>query len=367
MKELQIWESFTDIPGDKGGSAVFLSLESKACEAASELEVEQINNKDGIKNIVAKLDKLYLKDETQSAYEAYDNFERFKCPSDMSISDYINEFERLLNKTKQYGTTMSTDVLAYRLLKSANLSETHEQLARTTIKELKYDEMQLQLRTIFEDNDNSNSESQVQIKMELITQTEHQNEKVYYGYNTFSQCGKQSNRYLRPSTRGGYRMRNRGNFQQQSFRGRNFIRGSQSQYAQSQRRNEKNPLHEYGQYTRCTICESIFHWTAACPHRKANAGEIHHHVTLLQSNLIDQDCMKIFISESLSAAVLDSAATSTVAGKTWMDCYIDSLPEEKQTKISYSKSQNMFKFGSGDPVKSLHTCFHWKLRYIYGK
>ena len=70
----------------------------------------------------------------------------------------------------------------------------------------------------------------------------------------------------------------------------------------------------------------------ACPHRKAGAGEIHHHVTLFQSNLIDQDCMKIFVSESLSTAVLDSAVTSTVAGKTWMDCYIDSLPEETQTK-----------------------------------
>ena len=112
----------------------------------------------------------------------------------MSMSDYINEFERLLNKTKQYGTTMSTDVLAYRLLKSANLSETHEQLARATTKELKYDEMQLQLKKIFGDNDNSNSESQVQIKMELINQTKHQNKEVYYGYNnTFSQRGKQSN------------------------------------------------------------------------------------------------------------------------------------------------------------------------------
>ena len=89
-------------------------------------------------------------------------------------------------------------------------------------------------------------------------------------------------------------------------------------------------------------------------HREAGAGEIHHHVTLFQSNLIDQDSMKIFVSESLSAAVLDSAVTSTVAGKTWMDCYIDSLPEEKQTKISSSKSQNMFKFVSGDPAKSLH-------------
>ena len=64
---------------------------------------------------------------------------------------------------------------------------------------------------------------------------------------------------------------------------------------------------------------------------------------MFQSNLIDQDCMKTFVSELLSAAVLDSAATSTVAGKTWMDWYIDSLSEEKQTKISHSKSQNMFK------------------------
>ena len=87
----------------------------------------------------------------QSAYEAYDNFERFKRPSDMSVSDYINEFERLLNKTKQYGTTTSTDALAYRLLKSANVLDTHKQLTRATIKEPKYDDMQLQSKKIFGD------------------------------------------------------------------------------------------------------------------------------------------------------------------------------------------------------------------------
>ena len=99
LNELQIWESFTDISGDKRGSAMFLSLKGKARDAALELEVaEQINNKDGIKNIVAKLDKLYLKDKTQSAYEAYDKFECFKHRINMSISDYLNEFERLLIK-----------------------------------------------------------------------------------------------------------------------------------------------------------------------------------------------------------------------------------------------------------------------------
>ena len=78
---------------------------------------------------------------------------------------------------------MSTDALAYHLLKSANLSETHEQLARVTIKELKYDEMQLQLKKIFGDNGNSNFESQMNIKMQLINQTKHQDEEIYHGYS----------------------------------------------------------------------------------------------------------------------------------------------------------------------------------------
>ena len=75
LKEIKIWQSFTDISEEKQGPAVFFTLEGKACEAAIELEVEEINHKDGIKNIIKKLDKLYLKDQTQAAYERYDNFE----------------------------------------------------------------------------------------------------------------------------------------------------------------------------------------------------------------------------------------------------------------------------------------------------
>ena len=42
-----------------------------------------------------------------------DSFERFRRPDDMTISDSIHEFERLLNKIKRYGSDMSTDILAY--------------------------------------------------------------------------------------------------------------------------------------------------------------------------------------------------------------------------------------------------------------
>ena len=146
FKELKIWQSFTDIPKAKQGPALFLILESKARETVSELDVDEINSDNGVKNIAACLDRLYLKDKTQTANETYDSFERFRRPDDMTISDYINEFERLLNKIKRYGSDMSTDIPAYRLLKSANLSEQHQQLARATITELTYDTMKTQLK-----------------------------------------------------------------------------------------------------------------------------------------------------------------------------------------------------------------------------
>ena len=42
------------------------------------------------------MNKLYLKDKLQMAYETYDAFEKFCRPEKMSIKEYINEFEHLL-------------------------------------------------------------------------------------------------------------------------------------------------------------------------------------------------------------------------------------------------------------------------------
>ena len=44
LKEIKIWQSFTEIAAEKQGPAVFLTLEGKAREAAIELEIEEINH-----------------------------------------------------------------------------------------------------------------------------------------------------------------------------------------------------------------------------------------------------------------------------------------------------------------------------------
>ena len=111
------------------GPALFLTLQDDAQDAVLELDADKIKGIDGVEQIIKCLDSLFKKDKTQCAFEALETFESYKRPKDLPITDFCNEFERLYNKTKTYGTTLSDDVLAFRLLKAANLPSHQEQLA----------------------------------------------------------------------------------------------------------------------------------------------------------------------------------------------------------------------------------------------
>ena len=157
-KELKIWEAFTSIDKKKQAPAIFLTLSGQAQEAVLEIDIEKLKAENGVEHLVNALDELYLIDETCSAYEAYEVFEKFIRPFNMSISDFIIQFERLYNKAKSYNMEIHEGVLAYRMLNSANLSENHKQLVRATLSDMKYVKMKEQLKKVFS-NVTSNRES----------------------------------------------------------------------------------------------------------------------------------------------------------------------------------------------------------------
>ena len=47
---------------------------------------------------MAKLDKLYKKDDTLFKFQALEAFQTYKRPSNLSIPEYINEFEKRLKR-----------------------------------------------------------------------------------------------------------------------------------------------------------------------------------------------------------------------------------------------------------------------------
>ena len=102
LKEIKIWQMFTDLPKAKQGAALFLTLSGKARDIARDIDVDSLASDDGIKIIIEKLNPLYLKDKVQNAYIQYEPFEAYKRPKELNMKDYINEFERLHNKIKEY-------------------------------------------------------------------------------------------------------------------------------------------------------------------------------------------------------------------------------------------------------------------------
>ena len=197
LLEINIWQGFTKEDETKQGRAIFLSLEVKTHQPSPVL----IKSKDGVKEIMKVLDKLYICDKVQLGFEIYNTFERLHCPADMTICGDINEFEPLLNKTTKFVTIMPEDILAYRLLKSADLSEEQEQLVKATIDKYMFKTMQEQLKRIYGDKKMSNEtnfKSDIKVENNTFYQkdshgddTDDRNETYYqrelnqYGYKKY--------------------------------------------------------------------------------------------------------------------------------------------------------------------------------------
>ena len=101
----------------------------------------------------------------------------------MNIIDYINEFERLYYEIQRYEMTLPTAVLAYRVLKSANISNEKQQSARVAMAELNYENMKKRLKAI-NDSSSFSAENSFEIKSEPTYVTDMKDEPVYYANNS---------------------------------------------------------------------------------------------------------------------------------------------------------------------------------------
>ena len=151
-KMLSIWRLVTTVEKEKQGAAVTMSLKGTAQEAVLELAEDEINGENGLEKVTEKLDKLYLKDATLEKFETLEEFDRFQRVPEKTIQEHILQFEKLYKKLKDKGTTMSDDLLAYKLLKSVQLSPQDEKIVKGTTGQLTFENMKTQLKKIFPDS-----------------------------------------------------------------------------------------------------------------------------------------------------------------------------------------------------------------------
>ena len=148
VKEVRMWQKLTSLPKGMQGSAIFLTLDQTACGIV-EIYANAICSDLGVENIISQLNKLYLLDELATSFEICHIFETYQRTESSSIDRYTTEYQSLLEKAQQCGLGYNDSIIAYKLLKSACLSEDQEDLIKRNIAKFSYDAVRYELSKVF--------------------------------------------------------------------------------------------------------------------------------------------------------------------------------------------------------------------------
>lgn len=96
------WQNLSGLTKTNHASANLLTLTSKALNAALQIPAADLAKDNGIDKLFERLDTLYLKDELSEKIKALESFETYKRSSNVSISDFLIEFDNKHFKIKQY-------------------------------------------------------------------------------------------------------------------------------------------------------------------------------------------------------------------------------------------------------------------------
>ena len=349
-KDIELWRKLTDTPKEKMGIALQYSCRTnkKIHEAVLNIADTDVEGEAGIDNVLKVLDELHNVDKKETAIQCYQEFLSLKRKQNQKIPDFIRQFETLASKTKSNGNTLSDDLLAFRLLESLNLSETDQRIIKSTAEAFTVDEIKKVVKKTYGD---SAYDTQY-IKPEPIFNTAtcrcacdkyegHQHQKgssededdVYYASNKWRKYKPNNTNSKTPSASSSYQF----SIKEPTRRG-------------------KNPLDRQGNITQCNYCYSINHWIENCPDKneenEPSTNETMYTVVLFEDDVENPNNITSLVYETIGCAVLDCGASKSVCGQRWLDLFISTLSQADQSKIVYSDTSSIFKFGSGDKVKA---------------
>ena len=365
-QELKAWRVITDLEKTKQGIAVALSLPEDDVireKVFDELDIDELKAEDGLDKLIIFLDEHLGKDDLADSIEKYDDFEDYKRGKNDSISDYISKFDSKYQRIKKKKMTLPEEILAFKLLKCANITTAERKLvltgmdysdratlysqAKSSLKKFKGDQI---LGAEHSTGILDKNIGAISVKQEPCDTYVAENETVYASNHNFSRGSFNSRGSYRG--RGGYRGRGYNGKYNQSF-------NASPSYPNKKNDRPVNPLGFDGKILTCAACGSYRHLMAKCPDSWENRGQsnqeiVHENVVLFTG--YDKANMSELEYEARKCAVLDCACSSTVCGEKWLNDYIDSLNEYDRSKVIKHVGFKTFKFGGGEVLKSLSTC-----------
>ena len=137
-----MWHEINDLPYTKQGTAIALSLPPESSsnirdKVFEQLTITDLKAENGFETLLAFLDRELQKDYICANCDKFNEFEEFLRSSDQSIHEYITKFDQLYNRTAKCKMNLPSSILAFKLLKCANLTTDEHMIVLTG---MNYDE-----------------------------------------------------------------------------------------------------------------------------------------------------------------------------------------------------------------------------------
>ena len=308
----------------------------------NKMTVTEMNQDDGVAKLLKTLDDICLSNTIEGVFTAIENLETYKRKNGSTIIEYLEEFDRRKTIIEEFmpidangvKKDCTDSILAFRMMKQALLPEHEEHMVRAYVKDLSSKEMTDVLKRIYGerivDVNSSKIKLEPQIKSEVYhNECDDSDNEENCMYNNYYRQNKFKKNRNGASGSGNYFNKNNNN----SYQNNKFKR-------------------------RCFNCQSEDHLIKDCPKNKTNMTDKRKQICLTsdifeEQVITDEGVDDIFtISETMNKALIDTGASATVCGKSWLKCYEDSLTPEEMSEIKEIETCKKFRFGDGRLIKA---------------
>ena len=147
--EVEMWKRVMDLDEKKQALAVALSRKGRARDIALEIPADELDKDNGMTTLIQELDKVFMREEKDRAYEAYSEFDRISRKDDVPMGEYIADYEQKYNKIHKFNMVLPDAVLAFKQLDTAVLDVKDKQLALTACGTHTFADMKSALKRVF--------------------------------------------------------------------------------------------------------------------------------------------------------------------------------------------------------------------------
>ena len=149
--QTQAWKVVTELSKEKQAVAVALNLpeddKRKIKEKVfGELELDVLNCENGMGVLFEFLDRYLLEDELMNSWNKFEDFEKFERKHGQNIREYVADFDLKFRKLEKIHIKLPSEVLAFKLLRNANLSKQERMLVLTGVNFAEKEKMYVQTK-----------------------------------------------------------------------------------------------------------------------------------------------------------------------------------------------------------------------------